>query len=191
MYFKLKQVILKMRSFLKRYLYLVMGLTITLTACQPEEEPFQEETVPPPEVYTFTAKLGGINWIGTQNVSQLVKNSSGSPSKEMRISASSTDGKLLKLTLSDASTGVAGDGIPLKTYVMQTDGSGDVDFLHINTNTNKTYEGAYGSVVITKCDVVSKKLTGTFSCTLFHVQGDTLKITNGIIIDLPYEITEQ
>jgi hypothetical protein len=191
MYFKLKQVLLNMRNPSKLYIGAVLVVAMTLSSCQPDEEPFKEETTPPPAAYTFTAKLGGTNWSGTQNLSLLVKNSTGSPSKEMRISANSTDGKLVTLSLADASTGVSGDGIAVKTYLLQANGSGDASFLHVNTNTNKTYIGAYGSVNITQSDAANKKLSGTFSCTLFQAPGDSLKITNGVLTDVPYEITEQ
>ncbi len=191
MYFKLKRVLLNMRSASKLYLAIVLAVSIAVSSCQPDDEPFVEETVPQPAAYTFTAKLGGSNWSGVQNLSLLVKNSSGAPSKEMRISANSSDGKLLTLILADHSTGVGGDGIAVKTYSLQANGSGDATFLHVNTNTNKTYIGAYGTVTITQSDDANKKLTGTFSCTLYQGPGDTLKVTNGIITNLPYDITEQ
>jgi hypothetical protein len=123
-------------------------------------------------------------------VSLLVKNSSGSPSKEMRITANSTDNKTLSLTLDDASTGVAGDGIAVKTYRLEQGGATDVTFSY-ETNGSNTYNGAYGTVVITSSDAANKKLTGTFSCTLFKGPGDSLKVTNGVITDIPYTISEQ
>jgi hypothetical protein len=191
MYFKLKRVILKMRSFSKVYMGVLMVGAMLISSCQPDDEPFAEETIPPPAAYVYTAKLGGVNWSGTQNLSLLVKNSSGSPSKEMRISANSSDGKLLTLALADASTGISGDGIAVKTYSLQVNGSGDATFLHVNTNTNTTYVGAYGLVTITQSDAANKKLSGTFSCTLYKAPGDSLKVTNGVFTDLPYDITEQ
>jgi hypothetical protein len=192
MYFKRKQVILDM-SFKKRLAY-ILGISILLfvQACQPDDDsPFSEDNKPQPDAFTFSAKLNGTNWKGTQNLSLLVKNSTGSQYKEMRISANSTDGKLLTLTLDDASTGVTGDGIAVKTYSLRTTGNADASFLYVNTKTNSTYIGAYGTVTIIQSNAAVKKLSGTFTCTLYQSPGDTMRITNGVLTDVPYDITEE
>jgi hypothetical protein len=189
--FKSKQVILDM-IFSKRLLLPIGFLVLlNLSSCsQDEEDPFTAGQTPAP-AYAYTAKINGKSWSGKQNLSLLVKNSLGSPSKEMRISANSSDGKLLTLTLEDASTGVAGDGIAVKTYRMVISGTSDAAFVYVDTQNGSTYEGAYGIVTITKSETTQKKLTGTFDCTLYKSAGDSLKITNGILTDLPYDITEQ
>ncbi len=177
--------------FIRRSLLILMGmLLLTVVSCQQEEDK-PEDQLPVPAAYTYTAAFNGASWSGTQNLSLLVKKSAASPSKEMRISASSTDGKLLTLTLSDESTGVAGDGIAVKTYQLIRGGISDADFVSVNTTTNATYTGAYGKVTITQSDAANKKLTGTFECTLYRKQGDTLRITKGVLKDLPYDITEE
>lgn len=192
MYCKQKQVILNMSCIKRLILASIVMLVFTLQACQPDdEEPFAEDNKLKPAAFTYTAKLNGTAWIGTQNLSVLVKNSLTLPNKEMRISANSADNKLLNITLADASTGVAGDGIAIRTYTLQASGISDASFMHINTTNNTTYNGAYGTVTITKSDAATKKISGTFACTLYKNSGDTLRITNGIITDLPYEITEQ
>ena len=55
----------------------------------------------------------------------------------------------------------------------------------------KTYVGAYGTVTIAKNIPADKKLSGVFECTLYQSSGDSLKVTGGVITDLPYDITEQ
>jgi hypothetical protein len=188
--FKTKQVILGM-TFSKRMLMVSgIGLLLAIQACTPDDA--TDGDIPPPApTFTYTAKLNGTNWLGKQNLSLLVKNSQGSPSKEMRISANSTDGKLLNLTLEDGSTGVAGDGIAIKTYTLSTVGNSDATFTLVDTQKGGTYVGAYGVVTITKSDATNKKLSGTFNCTLYVSKGDSMKVTNGIITDLPYTITEE
>jgi hypothetical protein len=188
---KIKQhvLLLTMRK-IKQYLcYTALFSTLFIASCQKDDDPFEEENKNP-AAFTFKASINGSEWKGTQNVSLLVKNSSGSPSKEMRITANSTDNKTLSLTLDDASTGVAGDGIAVKTYRLEQGGATDVTFSY-ETNGSNTYNGAYGTVVITSSDAANKKLSGTFSCTLFKGPGDSLKVTNGVITDIPYTISEQ
>ena len=193
MYFKSKQLILGM-GFTKR-LVLAFGVVwiMGLCGCQQDDDTiFEEENTPQPEAFTMTAKMNGTGWVGTQNVSELIKNSSSTPSKEMRISVNSKDLKLLNITIQDGSTGIAGDGIAVKTYTFSATGTSDAEFTLINNNPNGgTYIGAYGSISITKSDAANKKLTGTFSCTLAQKAGDTLRITNGIIKDLTYTIDNQ
>jgi hypothetical protein len=191
MYFKSKQLLLSM-SFTKR-ISLVIGaiVMISLSACQPDDDPlFKEETTPQPGEFTYTATINGSKWAAKQNFSLLVKNSTGSPGKEMRLSANSTDNKQLNITLEDGSTGIAGDGIAIKTYLLKQSGTSDASFSFENNNNSSTYTGVYGTVTITQSDAANKKISGTFSCTLVQNAGDTLRITNGIITDLPYDITE-
>lgn len=179
-------------SFAKR-LILPLGFLALMTfqACTPDDEvPFEEENKTP-AAFTYTAKINGKSWVGKQNLSLLVKNSTGTPSKEMRISANSSDGKLLTLTLEDASTGVAGDGIAVKTYALKLTGTSDASFVYVDTQSGSTYIGSYGTVTITKSNATDKKLTGVFDCTLYKSSGDSLKVTGGVITDLPYDITEQ
>jgi hypothetical protein len=190
--FKTKQVILGM-TFSKRLL-LLSGFTVfmVMQACSPDNsDTFLEDTIPQPNSFTYTAKLNGNSWSAKQNLSLLVKNSLGSPSKEMRLSANSTDGKLITLSLEDASTGVAGDGIPTQTYVMKGSGNDNASFLLVDTKLNKTYIGAYGTVVVSVCDAVAKTISGTFECTLYQSAGDSIKVTSGVFSKLPYEIREE
>lgn len=191
MYFKLKPLILTMYSTRKFTSLCLISLSLLVAGCQPDDsDPFDEDNKPQPSAFTFKASFNGVSWTGSQNLSLLVKNSSSSPAKEMRVSANSADGKLLTLTLKDASTGVAGDGIAVRTYALGN-GSSNAAFVHVNTNSGATYEGAYGSVIVTQSDATNKKVSGTFNCTLFRVQGDTMRITNGIFTDIPYDISEQ
>lgn len=179
-------------SFAKR-LILPLGFLamMAFNACTPDDEaPFEEETKTP-AAFAYTAKIKGKSWAGKQNLSLLVKNSTGTPAKEMRISANSSDGKLLTLTLEDASNGVSGDGIAVKTYVLKLSGTSDASFVYVDTQSSATYVGAYGTVTITKSNATDKKLTGVFECTLYKSSGDSLKVTSGVITDLPYDITEQ
>src|SRR5688572_19106249 len=139
MYFKSKQVILNM-SFAKR-LVLPLGLLVLMTfqACTPDDEaPFDEDNKTP-AAFTYSAKVNGKSWAGKQNLSLLVKNTTGTPGKEMRISANSSDGKLLTLTLEDASSGVTGDGIAVKTYTMKVTGTSDASFVYVDTQSSSTY----------------------------------------------------
>lgn len=184
-------VLLNMLFTRKSYFILICSLLMMVSCQQEDPSPFEEDNIPAPPAYTYTAAFNGISWSGTQNLSLLVKKSATSPSKEMRISASSTDGKLLTLTLSDESTGVAGDGIAVKTYQLSQNGTSDAAFVSVNTTTNATYTGAYGKVTITQSDAAGKKLTGTFECTLYRTQGDSLKITKGVLKNVPYDITEE
>lgn len=193
MYIKINRhaLILNMMSRTKQILfYTALSSALFLASCQKDDDnPFDEENKTPEATFTYKASINGTEWKATQNVSLLVKKSSG-PGKEMRITANSIDNKRLSLTLSDPSTGIAGDGIAVKTYRLQQSGSSDADFSY-EANGSNTYEGAYGSVTITASDAANKKLSGTFSCTLYKGSGDSLKITNGIITDLPYTIFEQ
>jgi hypothetical protein len=170
----------------------VAALTVlVVSGCQPDEnDPFDEDKKPDPVAFTFKAKLNGADWVGTQNLTLLVKNSTGLPAKEMRISANAANGKLLTLTLKDQSTGMAGDGIPVKTYILNN-GNGDAQFALVNTASGADHNGTYGNVTITSNDIPLKKISGTFSCTLAQGAGDTIKVTNGVFTDLPYEISEQ
>ena len=188
--FKSKQVILNM-SFAKR-LTLAIGFMalITVQSCTPDdEEVFEEDTKTPP-AYTYKATINGKSWEGKQNLSLLVKDSTGTPGKQMRISANSTDGKLLTLTLNDFSTGVSGDGIAFRMYIQSANGSGDASFELVDTEKNATYTGAYGTVVVNGCDAVKKTITGKFDATLYGSSGDSVKITFGVFGDLPYSIAE-
>ncbi|MES2780226.1 MAG: hypothetical protein V4651_10055, partial [Bacteroidota bacterium] len=160
-----------------------------ITSCQKDSDVFEEENLPQPAVFTYKATISGSVWTATQNISLLVKNSSSSPNKEMRILANSSDGKQLGIRLADASTGVSGDGIAVRTYSLGI-GSSDATFAY-STNGSNSYVGAYGTVTITKSDATNKKLSGTFSCTLVNTAGDTLRVTGGVITDLPYTILEQ
>ncbi len=185
-------VVLLNMLFTRKSYFVLMCAVLMVVSCQQEDpSPFEEDNIPAPPAYTYTASFNGTAWSGTQNLSLLVKKSAASPSKEMRISASSTDGKILTLTLSDESTGVAGDGIAVKTYQLTQNGTSDAAFVSVNTATNATYTGAYGKVTITQSDAANKKITGTFDCTLYRTQGDTLKITKGVLKDIPYDITEE
>lgn len=193
MYFKIKHpfVILDMISYRKIVLVLAGISLLGVTSCQKDDSTtFEEENLPQPAAFTYKATINGVAWTATQNISLLVKNSSSSPSKEMRILANSTDGKQLSIKLADASTGVAGDGIAVKTYSLGKGGTSDASFSY-SVNGANVYNGAYGTVTITKSDAANKKLTGTFSCTLYKTSGDTLRVTSGIITDLPYTILEQ
>ncbi len=176
MYFKIKHpvVILNMTSYRKFLVLLSMVSLLGITSCQKDDgSTFEEDNLPQPAAFTYKATINGSVWSATQNISLLVKNSAGSPSKEMRISANSSDGKLLTLTLEDASTGVAGDGIAVKTYIMKLSGISDASFVYVDTQNSSTYVGAYGTVTITKSNATDKKLTGTFECTLFKSSGDS------------------
>jgi hypothetical protein len=193
MYFKIKHpvVILNMISSRKIAVVLSMVSLLGIASCQKDDSTtFEEENIPQPAAFTYKASINGSPWTATQNVSLLVKNSSSSPSKEMRILANSTDGKQLSIKLADASTGIAGDGVAVKTYTLVKSGTSDVSFGYSVNGTN-AYSGAYGTVTITKSDAVNKKITGTFSCTLYKAAGDTLRVTGGVITDLPYTIIEQ
>jgi hypothetical protein len=193
MYIKINRhaLILNMMSRVKQILvYTALSSVLLITSCQKDDDSgFDEDNKTPEAAFTYKASINGTEWKATQNVSLLVKNSAG-PGKEMRITANSSDNKRLSLTLSDASTGVAGDGIVVKTYSLKQSGTSDANFSY-EANGSNTYEGAYGTVTITSSDAANKKLSGTFSCTLFKGAGDSLKITNGIITDLPYTIFEQ
>lgn len=189
---KIKQhvLILNMRHIKQLFFYTALSATLFIASCQKDNnDPFEEDKVVP-AAFTFKASINGADWKGTQNVSLLVKNSSVTPSKQMRITANSTDNKRLSLTLSDASTGIAGDGIAVKTYRLQLNGSSDAAFSY-EVNGSNAYTGAYGTVTITSSDAANKKLTGTFACTLYKGAGDTIRVTNGVITDLPYTIFEQ
>lgn len=191
MYFKSKQVILNM-SFAKR-LILSLGFLALMTfhSCTPDDDaPFEEENKTPP-TFTYKAMLNGKSWEGKQNLSLLVKDSTGTPRKEMRISANSVDGKLLTLTLNDPSTGVAGDGVAFRTYILSANGTGDASFELVDTGKGEAYEGAYGTVVVNGYDQINKTITGKFECTLCRAGGDTIKVTYGVFGNLPYDITEQ
>lgn len=192
MYFKIKHpvVILNMTSYRKILLLLCAVSLLGMVSCQKDDgTTFDEDNIPQPAAFTYKATIGGSAWAATQNVSLLVKNSSSSPSKEMRILANSADGKQLGIRLADASSGVSGDGIAVRTYSLGI-GSSDATFAYSVSGTN-TYVGAYGTVTITKSDAANKKLSGTFSCTLVNTAGDTLRVTGGVIADLPYTILEQ
>lgn len=181
---------LSMRKFKQILFYTALASTLFIASCQKDDDnPFEEENKNP-AAFTYKASINGSEWKGTQNVSLLVKNSSGSPSKEMRITANSIDNKRLSITLTDGSTGVAGDGIAVKTYQLQLSGTSSAAFSYETSGSN-TYDGAYGTVTISSSDAANKKLSGTFSCTLYKGAGDSLKITNGVITDLPYTILEQ
>jgi hypothetical protein len=176
----------------KKILLILAGAALLgIASCQRDDDnPFAEDGKTPEAVFTYKATINGSEWKGTQNISLLVKNSSGAPEKQMRITANSTDNRRLSLTLSDPSTGVSGDGIAVKTYRLQQSGASDAAF-SFETNGSNSYDGAYGTVTITASNAATKKLTGTFSCTLYKAAGDSLKITNGVITDLPYTILEQ
>ncbi|AMS27015.1 hypothetical protein AEM51_08290 [Bacteroidetes bacterium UKL13-3] len=193
MYFKIKHliVILNMNYYRKILLVVAGVFLLGFASCQEDDsDVFNEDNLPQPYAFTYKASINGTAWVATQNVSLLVKNSSSSPSKEMRILANSSDGKQLSIKLADASTGIAGDGIAVKTYNLVKGGTSDVSFSY-SVNGSNLYTGAYGLVTITKSDAANKKITGTFSCTLFKSAGDTLRVTGGIIADLPYTILEQ
>lgn len=193
MYFKIKHpvVILNMTSYKKILVLISMVSLLGIVSCQKDDSgTFEEENIPQPAAFTYKASINGTAWVATQNISLLVKNSSSSPSKEMRVLANSSDGKQLSIKLSDASTGVSGDGIAVKTYSLVKGGATDVSFSY-SVNGSNVYTGAYGTVTITKSDAANKKLTGTFSCTLYKAAGDTLRVTGGVIADLPYTILEQ
>jgi hypothetical protein len=187
MYFKTKQVILDMTFYKRLIMPVGLLLLLNLASCTKDgDDGTQPKTTSP----VYTAKINGKSWTGSQNLSLLVKNSQGTPSKEMRVSASSEDGKLLTLTLYDGSTGVSGDGIAVKTYKL-SQATTDAAFVYVDTQSGATYEGAYGTVTITKSDAANKKLTGNFECTVYQGKNDSLKITSGVITDLTYDITEQ
>jgi hypothetical protein len=191
MYCKLKEVLLNMLFAQKQVRFSLFLFIFSMAACQPDDEvPFIEDAKPLPPSFVYSASINGVFWDGKQNVSLLVKNSSSSPSKEMRITANATDLKNLNITLSDVSTGIAGDGIAVKTYTLEKGAISDAAFSYSEQGANN-YTGAYGTVRITKSDAANKKITGTFSCTLYKTAGDTLRVTNGIITDLPYTIFEQ
>lgn len=193
MYFKIKHpfVILNMISYRKIALVVAGFMLLSITSCQKDDSTtFEEENIPQPAAFTYKATINGAAWTATQNISLLVKNSSSSPSKEMRILANAADGRQLSIKLADASTGVAGDGIAVKTYTLIKGGTSDASFSY-SVNGSNVYTGAYGSITITKSDAANKKLTGTFSCTLYKAAGDTLRVTGGVIADLPYTILEQ
>lgn len=189
MYFKIKHpvVILSMTSSRKLLALAAITTLIGLASCQ--KDMTDDDGSPQPAAFTYKANINGSSWTATQNISLLVKNSSSSPAKEMRILANSSEGKQLSIKLADASTGIAGDGIAIRTYTLGG-GSADASFAY-SVNGSNNYTGAYGSVVITKSDAANKKLSGTFSCVLYKGPGDTLRVTGGVITDLPYTILEQ
>lgn len=192
MYFKIKHpvVILNMTSYKKILVLFSMVSLLGIVSCQKDDTTFEEENIPQPAAFTYKATISGTAWTATQNISLLVKNSSSSPSKEMRILANSSDGKQFSIKLADASTGVSGDGIAVRTYNLAIGGSSDATFAYSAKGSNN-YVGAYGTVTITKSDAANKKLTGTFSCTLVNTSADTMRVTGGVITDLPYTILEQ
>ncbi|MES2558883.1 MAG: hypothetical protein V4590_04045 [Bacteroidota bacterium] len=192
MHFKIKHpvVILNMTTYRKMLVLIGIVSLLGISSCQKDDgTTFEEENIPQPATFTYKATIGGNTWTAKQNISLLVKNSSSGPSKEMRILANSSDGKQLGIRLADASTGVSGDGIAVRTYSLDI-GSSDATFAY-STNGSNSYVGAYGTVTITKSDAANKKLSGTFSCTLVNTGGDTLHVTGGVIADLPYTILEQ
>lgn len=159
--------------------------TFCLISCTPDSaEKFEEESKPQ-NSFVYSAKMNGTDWKATINVSTYIKDVSP---KRMDINAQSASGQRLLLSLKDTTLANRND-IPLKTYKLILNGQSDASFSY-DINGSNLYQGAYGAVTITKCDSTTKKISGTFSCTLFRSSGDSLKITQGIITDLPYSIFE-
>lgn len=175
---------------LKQYFFLLGTIIIVMASCTPDDdELFQEENNPKPGAFTYSASLNGISWKGTTNVSTLVKDSTAFPPKLMNLNAQSADGKQLVISLSDVSSGVKGNAIALQTYTLSPSNPSNLKMEYL-VNGNKLFTGKTGSVTISACDGIAKKISGTFSATLTNTAGDSLVIKNGLIKDLPYVVFE-
>jgi hypothetical protein len=161
---------------------------LLLNSCQPDsDDDTLDASQPSPTGYVYTANINGAAWKATINVSSMVKVSDRSPFKRMDINALSADGKRLMLSLKDGSTGIQGDGIATRNYLLNANVEESQFTYEVNGN-NLPYIGISGNVNITACDSAKKLLSGSFAAILVKQQGDTLRITNGVIKDIPYTV---
>lgn len=161
---------------------------LLLNACQPDsDDDVLDPNQPSPTGYVYTANINGTAWKATINVSSMLKVSDRSPFKRMDINALSADGKRLMLSLKDGSTGIQGDGVAIRNYLLTTNIQ-ESQFTYETNGSSTPYLGVSGNLNITACDSAKKLLSGSFSAILVKQPGDTVRVTNGVIKDIPYTV---
>ncbi|MCU0440968.1 MAG: hypothetical protein MUE96_01085 [Bacteroidia bacterium] len=159
-----------------------------LNSCQPDtDDGVPDPNQPNAPAYTYSANLNGNTWKARINVTALVKGIDTGPFKRMDVNASSSDNKRLLVSVKDISSGIDGNGIAIRSYTLNGS-SQSAQFSYETNEGNITYSGISGSVNITACDTLAKTVSGTFNAILVKQPSDTIKVTNGIIQNVPYVI---
>jgi hypothetical protein len=173
-----------------------MALLTIISSCSKTET-----TTTNPTTCTSGAMTGTVNGTSftasTYNNTLLRATSNGVDAKRLDIRATSSTGESLILSLSDWRDGIVGEGFHLGTYYVaatlnpcnaNNSACSGVLITYQNVISFPTGGTSAGSVIITSCDAVNHKISGTFTANARTGGSSNTVITNGVFTDVCYTV---
>ncbi len=160
-------------SFPKLFCFLFIGMLFLYASC------IKQETIVPSSTNTeMFCKVDGEQWISIVPLAFVTNN-------HLLISAVSIDDELVSLSISDATEGTYSLD-PNSSNLIAYEETGDDATLSFASNRN-TSNTNYGTVVITKHDLINKTISGTFETEVHRSSDGAIRsITEGSFNDLAY-----
>lgn len=135
---------------------------------------------------SFTAKIGSFSFVAQDIEAELSDSVFG---KELNITGTTSNGKIINIQLIKPALGTFNASFDFENLLLfQYTEAANINGLFSSFDiVNST---SVGSITITKYDISTKKISGTFSFTGYDYQGSSNKrqITNGVIDNVSFTI---
>lgn len=189
---------------------LVTGAMVFLSGCNKESKSNKALVASTSSANGFSCTIDGTSFVGTSvvssNITKFTAPTYAMDGKRLDIRATNSAGEMIILTLVDYRDGTIGDSFrigkhffnfeenPIVGTVNGTPVKGVSNFNIYSSGFAFLYSSALennsvgSNVDLVSIDVTNKKISGTFSGTLEHIDGTIFTVANGVFNDLSYVV---
>lgn len=150
----------------KKLLVLLVAVTLVMASCKKDSDTINK----------LSAKIGGKSWVANLRVTNLTGN-------VFTITGTSLSGEMLVLTIFGNTQNTYDFSINEQKCALVYKKAG------ISSSATDIYTGISGKVVLTKVDMVNKKISGTFDFTCSGLAIIPISISGGSFNDLDFTVT--
>lgn len=150
----------------KKLLVLLVAVAFVMASCKKDSD----------TIHKLSAKIGGKSWVANLRVTNLTGN-------VFTITGTSLSGEMLVLTIFGNTQNTYEFSINEQKCALVYKKAG------ISSSATDIYTGISGKVILTKVDMVNKKLSGTFDFTCSGLAIIPISISGGSFNDLDFTVT--